>query len=387
MTTPTARFLLVTWAGGGNVNPLMALARRLLDRGHEVRALGPGELQGRFQGDGIPFRAHRSPEQWTGGPARSPQTADERRAACLRGMAADVIAEVRRQPTDVAVVDYMQPDALCAVEHAGVATAALVHTLYSTQAVGPSSPMTMISGVGPINALRAELGLAPVDAVPGLLDLAHLVIVTTVAEFDRPDSPLPPNLRFVGPLVEEPGPDAVWTPPPGEGRLIVASLGTTPMDEAPVVQLVLDALGGMDVRGFVTLGNHLDPTTLRPPAHVVVSRYVRHAAVLPHASTFVTHAGLSGIGAALTFGVPMVCVPLGREQPDNAAHVEAAGAGLVLDRAATVDELRSAITEAIDDDRYRSAARRLAAAIRDIDGGSQAVMELEALASKGGSDG
>ena len=387
MTTPTARFLLVTWAGGGNVNPLMALARRLVDRGHEVRALGPAELYGRFEADGIPSRAHRSPQEWTGGPARAARTADERQAACLRGMAADVIAEVQRQPTDVAVVDYMQPDALCAVEHAGVPTAALVHTLYSTQAVGPSSPMTMISGVGPVNALRAELGLAPVDAMPGLLDLAQLVIVTTVEELDRPDPPLPPNLRFVGPLVEEPGPDAVWTPPPGDGALVVASLGTTPMDEAPVVQLVLDALGGMDVRGFVTVGDHLDPTALRPPARVVVSGYVRHAAVLPHASVFVTHAGLSGIGAALTFGVPMVCVPLGREQPDNAAHVEAAGAGLVLDRAATVDELRSALTEAIGDDRYRSAARRLAAAIGDIDGGSQAVVELEALASTGGNYG
>src|SRR2546430_1791931 len=170
----------------------MALARRLVDRGHEVRALGPAELHGRFEAHGIASRAHRSPEEWTGGGQdRSPRTADERRAACLRGMAADVIAEVRRQPTDVAVVDYMQPDALCAVEHAGVPTAALVHTLYSTQAVGPSSPMTMISGVGPINALRSELGLSPVDSLPDLLDLAQLVIVTTVEEFDRPDPPLP----------------------------------------------------------------------------------------------------------------------------------------------------------------------------------------------------
>jgi len=91
VTTPTARFLLVTWAGGGNVNPLMALARRLLDRGHGVRALGPGELQGRFQADGIAFRAHRSPGEWTGGAqAGSPQGAEDRQAACLRGMAGDL---------------------------------------------------------------------------------------------------------------------------------------------------------------------------------------------------------------------------------------------------------------------------------------------------------
>src|SRR2546430_15732133 len=110
----------------------MALARRLVDRGHEVRALGPAELHGRFEADGIASRAHRSPQEWTGGPPRSPQTAHERQAACLRGMAADVIAEVRRQPTDGAAVDYMPPDALCARAHAGVSTAALGHTPSTT---------------------------------------------------------------------------------------------------------------------------------------------------------------------------------------------------------------------------------------------------------------
>jgi UDP:flavonoid glycosyltransferase YjiC (YdhE family) len=38
-----ADVLLVTWAGGGNVNPLLALGMRLRGRGHRVRALGPAE--------------------------------------------------------------------------------------------------------------------------------------------------------------------------------------------------------------------------------------------------------------------------------------------------------------------------------------------------------
>ena len=43
--------------------------------------------------------------------------------------------------------------------------------------------------------------------------------------------------------------------------------------------------------------------------------------MLPHAALVVTHAGWQTINAALADGVPLVCVPDGRDQPDNAARV------------------------------------------------------------------
>ena len=35
-------FLVVTWWGGGNVHPLVALCRRMIERGHKVRVLARG---------------------------------------------------------------------------------------------------------------------------------------------------------------------------------------------------------------------------------------------------------------------------------------------------------------------------------------------------------
>ena len=53
-------FLFVLWAGGGNVPPQMALARRLADRGHRVRMLAPAVLRGSIEAAGIEFEPYRT---------------------------------------------------------------------------------------------------------------------------------------------------------------------------------------------------------------------------------------------------------------------------------------------------------------------------------------
>ncbi len=57
-----------------------------------------------------------------------------------------------------------------------------------------------------------------------------------------------------------------------------------------------------------------------------------------------THGGLGSIGAALTFGVPIVCVPEDRDQPVNAAMVARLGVGQSLD----TDASPAAIGEAVE---------------------------------------
>jgi UDP-N-acetylglucosamine:LPS N-acetylglucosamine transferase len=62
----------------------------------------------------------------------------------------------------------------------------------------------------------------------------------------------------------------------------------------------------------------------------------------------VTHAGLGSVVAALAHGVPMVCLPLTREQPENAQAVVRLGAGRALRPDAGVDEIAAAIREQLD---------------------------------------
>ena len=101
----------------------------------------------------------------------------------------------------------------------------------------------------------------------------------------------------------------------------------------------------------------------RASANVSVRRWARHADVLPSCSAVLTHGGHGTVIKALTAGVPLVVVPLGRDQPDNAARVRHAGAGLRLSKKAGVPALRDAIGRVLDEPRYRAAARRMAATL------------------------
>jgi len=353
VTRAPGRFLFVTWSGGGNVNPLLALGARLVVRGHVVRVLGPADLGERFLAEGMRYIA--------------------RNAA-----AADVIDEVRRGPTDAVVVDYMLPQALAGAESTGIPVAAFVHTLYQRVALAARSPMHMSTDVTGINALRRELGLGAVERLTDLLSRAARVVIVTAPELDRPEAPLPANVRYVDPIVEEPGPDATWRPA-GNAPLVVVSLGTTPMNEAPVLQRVLLALAGFPVQVYATIGSHIDAAGFDTPPNAVVARYVRHSAMLPHARLLVTHAGLGSVGAALTFGVPMVCVPLGREQPDNAAHVEALGAGVALPSDVDPAGFGAAVRTVLEEPRFVERARAMAHTIATRGRGQRAVETLEEL--------
>ena len=103
-----------------------------------------------------------------------------------------------------------------------------------------------------------------------------------------------------------------------------------------------------------------------------------HPAVLPHASLVITHAGHGTVMAAIGAGVPLVCVPMGRDQPAVAARVTHHGLGVRVDPEAGIEDLRSAIRHVLGEPAYQRAARRMAAALEPA---NRVIEETEALAA------
>ena len=111
-----------------------------------------------------------------------------------------------------------------------------------------------------------------------------------------------------------------------------------------------------------------------------VRRWVRHADVLPYCSAVLSHGGHGTVIKALAAGVPLVVAPLGRDQPDNAARVVRAGAGLRVSRKAKRRDLRKALGRVLDEPRFRTAARRMAATLAAERDEDLVVDELERAA-------
>src|SRR6185295_11393905 len=86
---------------------------------------------------------------------------------------------------------------------------------------------------------------------------------------------------------------------------------------------------------------------------------------------------------ALAHGLPMVLIPMGADQPHNAARCAALGVARVLDAVeATPESVREAASVVLADPAYRRAAERMRDEIAALPGPAHAVRLLERLVAE-----
>jgi MGT family glycosyltransferase len=197
-------------------------------------------------------------------------------------------------------------------------------------------------------------------------------------EFDPWPDP-PPNVVHVGPITEEAAAPAWDGPWPDDDRrpLVVVTMGTTYMSHEQVLERIGAGLAEMDVRVLVLTGSELGPEEVAFAPDAEVHQFLPHSAVLPGAALVLTHAGMGTLMASFAAGVPALCLPLGRDQPDNAARVEELGAGTILPPDASPREIRGAVEAALASGALRDGARSMAEHIHSYAGGAEAVAVLE----------
>ena len=376
-----ARFLFVSWAGGGNEPPAIGIAQELQQRGHEVAFVGQDLGKGTTGIEGIGFRFARlehASVAWDEEPRdRRLITAVMASPAHLR----DIPDAVAREPCDALVVDCLMFGALAAAEGLAVPTAVLVHS--PPGATAPPGGWRDDSLLAPVNRVRATAGR---PAVARLWDAwaPFPSLCVTIPELDELAAHVPPSFDYVGPVFPR-VPASGWRVPwPSDDPrpLVVVSFSTTGgLDQASRIRRTLDALAGSRCRVLVTTGA-VDPVSLQVPENAVLVRHVPHGEILPSAAAIVTHAGHGTVAAALAHGVPLVCLPNpSRDQPALAARVAALGAGRALDgETATPADIGQAVDLVLRDASHATAARRLAATIAATPGAAAAASRLERLA-------
>ena len=120
--------------------------------------------------------------------------------------------------------------------------------------------------------------------------------------------------------------------------------------------------------------------TITAPSNITLLHSAPHDAVMPEVSLVVTHGGHGTVTRSLTHGVPLLVLPMGRDQADNAARVVARGAGLALNDSATEADITQAVARLLGEPRFRVAASRLGKAIVPELGSPALVEEMEAIA-------
>ena len=163
---------------------------------------------------------------------------------------------------------------------------------------------------------------------------------------------------------ESGAPDVDW---PADFPAVYLTLGTV-FKSAALLRGAVAALADLDASVLVTVGSRVDPAELGPqPRHVRVERYVPQSLVLRRCRVVVSHGGSGTAFAALSHGVPQLCLPQGADQFLNAAAITRAGAGLQLTSdVVDPDDIASNVDRLLTEPSFQSAAGAIAAQISQM---------------------
>lgn len=201
-----------------------------------------------------------------------------------------------------------------------------------------------------------------------LFHTADLRIIQTSKSFDFPIVPAPGNVWYSGPILDDPdwaAEDPTQWSKADNRPLVVITFSSTFQNQKQVIQNCIYALSKLDVQGLVTLGPAMESEIFDIPSlNVKAIANASHARIFPDASCIITHAGHGTVMRALVNGIPLVCLPMGRDQGDNAAKVVYHGAGINLSKGASSNEIKKAVSKIISNPTYRLNAEIIGAKIK-----------------------
>jgi MGT family glycosyltransferase len=384
------RVLFVTIDGGGNLRPELAMAERLRARGHHVRFLAASSQRDAIEGAGFQIdRYDKAPNLNLSDPATGPvrdwiddpQTVFT--ALCdhvwfgpAAAFASDVLDQIARSPVDAIAVDYFIPGGLAAAEKAGVPAVALWHTTFGEWPAWNQ-------GLPALNQARATIGL---DAVTDVYDQYRridrvLVLTSALFDFAVEPQPMPANVRHVGPQLAYPPTSGAHADHSTASPKVLVSFSTSYQGQESVLGRVIEALAIVGVPALVTTGDavHIDREA---PSNVQIASWVPHQQILANASLTVTHAGMGTVMASMAHGVPLLCMPMGRDQHGNAQRVQHLGVGTVLAEEASPSSIAEAITAVLEDTDMSQRAEAVAATLQAEIARDEAVSEIESLGTR-----
>jgi zeaxanthin glucosyltransferase len=410
-----ARIGAFCFPGAGHLNPMTALARRLQERGHSVVVFGIADSEAHVKEAGVEFCR-------IGESDYPPGTLEklDRRLGELKGLnvfrftierirntALMVLRDgpeaVRRAKVEALLVDQADFGGNVA-DYLGLPfiSIACIPPLIKGSRYPPfvfgwnggqdwgsrlrnQAGILLLTRVATpifkvVNDQRRAWGIKPIRSSGGFLSpLAQVAQMPKVLEFDFPV--WPPVLHYTGPFLDERQRPAVAFPWERlNGRpLVYASMGTLQNGSEEIFRIIAAACAGLDAQLVISLGGGLDQERLGALAgDPVVVQFAPQLEILKRAAAVITHAGMNTVLESLVEGLPMVCIPLGNDQPGVAARVAARGAGLVVPlRKLNAKLLRSAVKAILEDGKYRQAAGAIQTTIRRVDGLGQAADIVE----------
>lgn len=410
--------LIVTVEGGGNVPPIYGFARKLMETGHAITILSEPCMKKSVKELGasfVPYREHFLRED------TKEDLFKDYKATLLKnpvfdtvmfGPAAYVINHtielIKSRSIDLLVVDFLLFPAVIAARHMKIPVVILNHMPEILP--GPNRPpgnMGLRPGKGfayqlrdrilgklfnlklnefkpKLNKILATLSMESLRNTSDLIHNADLRLIQTLKSFDIAIEPAPKNVRYTGPVLDDPdwAASEQWEnpwPAHKDRPIVVVAFSSTFQNQTKSIQNCINAIKDLPVNGCVTLGPAMEVIELNCPDNVVVMKSVKHSLLFPHADLVITHGGHGTIIRSLANGLPLIILPMGRDQGDNAIKVELCNTGIKLSPKSSPSRISKAIKQILSNGFYKQNALRIKEKIVSSDGMDDVLIEINEL--------
>jgi MGT family glycosyltransferase len=415
-------FGILCLAASGHLNPITTLGYELKQRGHRVTVFSTLDAKDTVLAAGLEFRAIGETAFPAGTTARALAELGKLSGfAALQYTIGTIVkwthmvleespAPIRASSIEMLIIDQILPE--------GGTIADLLHLPFITVSCAmmvnremdvPPFNMPWNYDPSPLGRLRNRMGYALIDRLgkpirdmvveyrefwklPTRYSISELYsplaqLCQQPEEFEFPRQELAPWFHFTGPYHNRASRkpiDFPWQKLTGQ-PLIYASMGTVQNRLLWVFREIAAACADLDVQLILSLGGSASPDPLGDwPGTPIVVGNAPQLELLPKATLTITHAGMNTTLESLTYGVPMVAIPIANDQPAVAARLAWTGAGAVVPlHKLTAEKLRSAIELVLTDPSYRQNAERLSKAIDRAGGVRRAADIIEQAAATG----
>jgi UDP:flavonoid glycosyltransferase YjiC (YdhE family) len=357
--------VIISFVGGwGHAEPLLPIAVWAKRLGHDVTFAGQSAFRDRFTKLGFAFDVV-GPDTLATTPQPPVPLDREAERTAIREHFIVGFGQTRsrllgglfeREGAELAICDDVDVGAVIAAERRRIPCVTM-----NVIAAGLLNHPAVIGSAW--DALRRDCGLPP---DPHTLRInGDIVLAALPRSFRSPDAEAPPPMRFVRPFVlDEQRADAS---DPQARSLVYVTLGTVfNLECGDLLARLVHAMNILsttaDVDAVIATGPHVKPDELPTPAPGVrMESFVAQRSLLPRCSAVICHGGSGTIVDALSLGIPVIVLPMGADQGDNADRCEALGTGIALDPlTATATEIADATRDVLRSADFRDAAHVLA---------------------------
>ena len=404
------KYGIITTGSRGDVQPFIALALALMEKGHEVTIVAPENFKEFVEGFGVPClpvtgdteRIINSPEALKlleGGSIfkffyhvqkASAKTADQSNRDILDacGRFDHLITSVLPLPIVYSIAEkYGKKCAVVFLSVPPVPTREFPFQVFGTKGHPWLNRFSYkLTGLAyamirkKLDQFRTEIGLRPANVMKVLLR-SDILAITAISPLLIPQpKDWPANAHVTGfffvPKIatEKPTPGLEEWLAKGDKPLYMG-FGSIPIpDQARLIR----ALQGVLAEKRVVLGAGWSILKDLPAhEHLFTTKYVDHEWLLPRCSAAIIHGGIGTIAAALRSGTPVIVVSILADQPINGKMIEAKKLGRHIPFKKLSPENLIGAIRAVEDQQIVKTCRSAAAAIAGEDGLGKAVGLLE----------